>query len=458
MKARGAPPAPKLSAAVSHLVEAPTWTVETLARVLPLGAAAAVVAAGLNGNGPVVAPVPSDAGALLSNATALIGTPAETTEARFERWLALFRSTARPDAHAADLAAAILDMAHSVFLHVAETATASKPSSSVATGNEGHHHAPVALRFQAASTFQAERRARLIEALRRALDESLLSPAQFLAAQLPFLLDLPTNCLAAVLLQRSIVTRPSSISLDPTATLVVPWFLLFGAPMLRHVREDVKALSATILDSYAAALLRCSNMTPSPYPPPPGSRVHVPARSGALVKAVDLVECGPTEAWDLLYSSGHDGFAMTSFAECVLDYPGPTLLLVRDETGAVFGMHVAERWQDTTVSWGTDGCRLIQLVPKLAVHRPTGRQRLYAYFNSTSTRFRLCVCLVLSNSLASVGRCSVGSAPAAPPRCPTFTLIRRSKTARLAAPVPPILRSDMTNEGLLKFASSRSGA
>lgn len=76
--------------------------------------------------------------------------------------------------------------------------------------------------------------------------------------------------------------------------------------------------------------------------------------------------CGDSRAssrWDLLFSSNKQGMSFDMLAKALLGYPGPTLVVIQDAEGSVFGGLVSETWQELPQFYGKSSSVLTSLRP-----------------------------------------------------------------------------------------------
>jgi TLD len=66
----------------------------------------------------------------------------------------------------------------------------------------------------------------------------------------------------------------------------------------------------------------------------------------------------------------------------LLGYGGPTLLIVRSAEGDLFGAFTGSSWKESKEFYGNTDCFLFQLLPRVAVYRPTGTGTNFMYCNS----------------------------------------------------------------------------
>jgi len=77
--------------------------------------------------------------------------------------------------------------------------------------------------------------------------------------------------------------------------------------------------------------------------------------------------------WRFLYSSQTHARSLEELMSRIL-YKGPTVLVVRDTEGNVFGAHASSSWCDTQGGWvGNGECFLFSIQPKMAVFHSSGK-------------------------------------------------------------------------------------
>ena len=83
-----------------------------------------------------------------------------------------------------------------------------------------------------------------------------------------------------------------------------------------------------------------------------------------------------------LYTSLSDGLSFNRLQNCLLGYGGPTLLILRSAKGDLFGAFTASSWKESKDFYGNSDCFLFQLLPRVAVYRPSGNDNNFMYCNS----------------------------------------------------------------------------
>lgn len=85
-----------------------------------------------------------------------------------------------------------------------------------------------------------------------------------------------------------------------------------------------------------------------------------------------------------LYTSAQDGLSFNRLSYHILGYYGPTLTIIRDDQGAVFGMFCDTEWKESSRYYGGNSCFLFRLVPEINIYRvsASGMNENYMYLNS----------------------------------------------------------------------------
>ena len=97
------------------------------------------------------------------------------------------------------------------------------------------------------------------------------------------------------------------------------------------------------------------------------------------------LDCGLR--WRQLYSSRTHGRAWPAFVAKVAER-GPTVLVIRDTEGHVFGGYAPESWEkQANCFFGEEGysSQVFRLWPTLSVHKSTGRSSNFQYFGTGCT-------------------------------------------------------------------------
>lgn len=142
--------------------------------------------------------------------------------------------------------------------------------------------------------------------------------------------------------------------------------------------EDFRKLSGHIpsLRKYLGILL-------TPDPGRPGSQVpHLVYSEGYDSNMIlreeyawllgGLLTQPELEEWKLLYHSSHHGLSFSTFLGCISNDQGPTLLIIKDTEGYIYGGYASQPWEKHSDFYGDMKCFLFQLHPKASIYRPTG--------------------------------------------------------------------------------------
>ncbi|CAH1779277.1 unnamed protein product [Owenia fusiformis] len=85
--------------------------------------------------------------------------------------------------------------------------------------------------------------------------------------------------------------------------------------------------------------------------------------------------------WSLLYTSQLHGESFSTMIKRVKDQ-GPTILVIRDTDGHIFGGFASESWTMKPQYSGDPSCFLFTMQPKLGIYTSTGYNDHYMYLNS----------------------------------------------------------------------------
>ncbi|KAL4175657.1 hypothetical protein KRP22_000620 [Phytophthora ramorum] len=85
-----------------------------------------------------------------------------------------------------------------------------------------------------------------------------------------------------------------------------------------------------------------------------------------------------------LYTSAQDGLSFNRLSYHILGYSGPTLTVIQDTQGAVFGMFCDTEWKESSRYYGGNGCFLFRMAPEISIYRvsASGANENYMYLNS----------------------------------------------------------------------------
>ncbi|KAK6944086.1 TLDc domain [Dillenia turbinata] len=78
------------------------------------------------------------------------------------------------------------------------------------------------------------------------------------------------------------------------------------------------------------------------------------------------------EAWKLLYHSSYHGLSFNTFLGNISNDEQPTVLIIKDKEGYIYGGYAAQPWERHGDFYGDMKSFLFQLYPKAAIFRPTG--------------------------------------------------------------------------------------
>ncbi|KUF72812.1 TLD domain-containing protein 1 [Phytophthora nicotianae] len=112
------------------------------------------------------------------------------------------------------------------------------------------------------------------------------------------------------------------------------------------------------------------------------ARAAMPPSAGSTqASSDDFVRWTPLSR---LYTSAQDGLSFNRLSYHILGYSGPTLTIIRDTQGAVFGMFCDTEWKESSRYYGGNGCFLFRLAPEIAIYRvsASGANENYMYLNS----------------------------------------------------------------------------
>lgn len=78
------------------------------------------------------------------------------------------------------------------------------------------------------------------------------------------------------------------------------------------------------------------------------------------------------EEWKLIYHSALNGLSFTTFLGNISNDIGPTVLVIKDKEGCIYGGYASQPWERHSDFYGDMKCFLFQLYPKASIFRPTG--------------------------------------------------------------------------------------
>ncbi|KAI5071062.1 hypothetical protein GOP47_0013313 [Adiantum capillus-veneris] len=93
-----------------------------------------------------------------------------------------------------------------------------------------------------------------------------------------------------------------------------------------------------------------------------------------------------TQEWSLLYHSSVHGLSFNTFLSRLTSVGGPSVLLIKDEDGNMFGGYASQSWERHHDFFGDLKCFLFSLQPRSAIYRATGANNnmLWCAVNYTS--------------------------------------------------------------------------
>ncbi|KAM1079116.1 hypothetical protein ACFX2B_013717 [Malus domestica] len=87
---------------------------------------------------------------------------------------------------------------------------------------------------------------------------------------------------------------------------------------------------------------------------------------GGILPQQELVE------WKLLYHSSFSGLSFNTFLGSMSNDKGPTVLIIKDKDGYIYGGYASQPWERHGGFYGDLKSFLFQLYPKVSIFRPTG--------------------------------------------------------------------------------------
>ncbi|KHN02189.1 TLD domain-containing protein KIAA1609-like protein [Glycine soja] len=78
------------------------------------------------------------------------------------------------------------------------------------------------------------------------------------------------------------------------------------------------------------------------------------------------------EDWNLLYHSSLNGLSFNTFLGNISNHAGPTVLIIKDKEGYIYGGYASQPWERHADFYGDLKCFLFQLNPVASIFRPTG--------------------------------------------------------------------------------------
>ena len=168
-------------------------------------------------------------------------------------------------------------------------------------------------------------------------------------------------------------------------------------PSLAHLQQTndesrFHYLYAIVLKHYLADhCLGDKTCRPLPLPATLLSNILLPSHVFLLAMShpkLLLKDCA--SVWQCLYSDQKDGTNFNTFCDSLIGYDGPTLVVVQDTAGHVFGMLTRDAWEFGHDFYGRGaGCCLFQLAPDFQILTPQKRRGAnthYQWLNSKNHR------------------------------------------------------------------------
>ncbi|KAF9926500.1 hypothetical protein FBU30_003939 [Linnemannia zychae] len=122
------------------------------------------------------------------------------------------------------------------------------------------------------------------------------------------------------------------------------------------------------------------NMTASAGATKKGSAGGGGGNGGGLEQS--LSETRPTPPFRLLFSSKTSGASFSTLLQTI-SYQGPTLVIMKDEDGYIFGAYADQDWEQGPKFYGTDRTFLFTIRPTFRIYRPSqGINENYQYLDS----------------------------------------------------------------------------
>ncbi|KAK9290916.1 hypothetical protein L1049_009095 [Liquidambar formosana] len=81
------------------------------------------------------------------------------------------------------------------------------------------------------------------------------------------------------------------------------------------------------------------------------------------------------QGWKLLYHSAFNGMSFSTFLGNISNDKGPTVLVIRDKEGYIYGGYASQPWERHSDFYGDMKSFLFQLYPKASIFKPTGANR-----------------------------------------------------------------------------------
>lgn len=94
----------------------------------------------------------------------------------------------------------------------------------------------------------------------------------------------------------------------------------------------------------------------------------------------DLSEVRPTPPLQLLFSSKTSGASFSTLVQKIM-FQGPTLVIMKDEDGYIFGAYADQDWEQKPKFYGSERTFLFTIRPKFRIYRPSGVNNNFQYLD-----------------------------------------------------------------------------
>ena len=86
--------------------------------------------------------------------------------------------------------------------------------------------------------------------------------------------------------------------------------------------------------------------------------------------------------WRRIHSNNENSSSFRAFANAIIAYRGPTVILIKTTAGDVFGYYSDSIWKYSRAWYGQGSdCFLFSIQPRLKIFNPTGEGQHYQYLN-----------------------------------------------------------------------------
>ena len=156
------------------------------------------------------------------------------------------------------------------------------------------------------------------------------------------------------------------------------WLSGVDATLLSHLRSHVSHRVAPSPDGKGlAAAKRAVIPVPTTVEDSP-CLLNAPSRALVNLAVRESLRCG---TWTCLFDSAVHGSGFHSFADRAIDFPRASALVVRTTAGAVFALVNPSPWKTSNKFAATHDTVLVVCEPHVSIHRPTGYNNNFIYFN-----------------------------------------------------------------------------